>query len=329
MADDGEGEDLAAVAPTGKGYSTMATITAAMVKDLRESTGAGMMDCKAALTESGGDMQAAQDWLRKKGLSKAAKKAGRVAAEGLIGAVTAGNKGVVVEVNSETDFVARNEQFQGLVKMVAQVALNVGADLEKIKAAKVGSVTVETAIADAIATIGENMTLRRAASLEVGKGVVSSYVHNAVIEGAGKMGVIVALESAGKTDELATLGRQLAMHVAAANPQALDPAGLDPAVVKREKDVLADKYRQQGKPENVIEKIVESGLKTFYKEVCLLEQAFIHDNAKSVAQALKEAEGKVGASVKVTGFVRYALGEGIERQESDFAAEVAAASGKK
>jgi elongation factor Ts len=193
----------------------------------------------------------------------------------------------------------------------------------------VGSVTVETAIADAIATIGENMTLRRAASLEVGKGVVSSYVHNAVIEGAGKMGVIVALESTGKTDELTALGRQLAMHVAAANPQALDPAGLDPAVVKREKEVLADKYRQQGKAENVIEKIVESGLKTYYKEVCLLEQAFIHDSAKSVGQAVKEAEGKIGAPVKITGFVRYALGEGIDKQESDFAAEVAAASGKK
>jgi elongation factor Ts len=301
-----------------------------MVKDLRESTGAGMMDCKAALTETAGDMQAAQDWLRKKGLSKAAKKAGRVAAEGLIGSVTKGTRGVVVEVNSETDFVARNEQFQGLVKMIAQVALDVGGDVEKIKAAKVGSVTVETAINDAIATIGENMTLRRAALLEVSSGVVSNYVHNAVIEGAGKMGVIVALESTGNADELATLGRQLAMHVAAANPQAIDPSGLDPVVVKREKDVLADKYRQQGKPENVIEKIVESGLKTYYKEVCLLEQAFIHDSGgKSVAQVLKEVEGKLGASVKVTGFVRYALGEGIEKQESDFAAEVAAASGKK
>ncbi len=307
----------------------MATITAAMVKDLRESTGAGMMDCKAALTESAGDMQAAQDWLRKKGLSKAAKKAGRVAAEGLIGALTAGPKGVVVEVNSETDFVARNGQFQGLVKMIAQVALGVGADVEKIKATKVGSVTIETAIADAIATIGENMTLRRAALLQVGQGVVSSYVHNAVIEGAGKMGVLVALESAGKTDELSQLGRQLAMHVAAANPLALEPAGLDPDLVKREKDVLADKYRQQGKAENVIEKIVESGLKTYYKEVCLLEQAFIHDTGKSVAQAVKEAEGKVGGQVKIAGFVRYALGEGIEKQESDFAAEVAAASGKK
>ncbi|ABQ36548.1 translation elongation factor Ts (EF-Ts) [Bradyrhizobium sp. BTAi1] len=300
-----------------------------MVKDLRESTGAGMMDCKAALTETGGDMQAAQDWLRKKGLSKAAKKAGRVAAEGLIGALTSGKKGVVVEVNSETDFVARNEHFQGLVKMIAQVALDAGADIEKIKAAKVGSITVEAAIADSIATIGENQTLRRAAALEVSEGVVSSYVHGAVIEGAGKLGVIVALESPGKTDELAALGRQLAMHVAAANPQAIDAAGLDPEVVKREKDVLADKYRQQGKPENVIEKIVESGLKTYYKEVTLLEQAFIHDSGKSVAQALKEAEGKVGGPIKVAGFVRYALGEGIEKEETDFAAEVAAASGKK
>jgi elongation factor Ts len=307
----------------------MATITAAMVKELRESTGAGMMDCKAALTETGGDMQAAQDWLRKKGLSKAAKKAGRVAADGLIGALTKAGKGVLVEVNSETDFVARNEQFQGLVKMIAQVAVDVGTDIERIKAAKVGSVTVGTAIADAIATIGENMTLRRAAVLEAGQGVVSSYVHNAVTDGLGKMGVIVALESAGKADLLAPLGRQLAMHVAAANPLALDPAGLDPQIVKREKDVLADKYRQQGKPENVIEKIVESGLKTFYKEVCLLEQAFIHDSGKSVAHAVKEAEGKIGAPVKITGFVRYALGEGIDRQESDFAAEVAAAGGKK
>src|SRR5246500_5653359 len=309
--------------PDRQRIATMATVTAAMVKDLRESTGAGMMDCKQALSETEGDMQAAIDWLRKKGLSKAGKKAGRVAAEGLNGAVTAGVKGVVVEVNSETDFVARNEQFQGLVKMIAQVALEVGADLERIKAAKVGDVTVETAIADAIATIGENMTLRRAASLEVGKGVVSSYVHNAVTEGAGKMGVIVALESAGKTDELAALGKQIAMHVAAANPQALHPAGPDPVAVKREKDVLADKYRQQGKPENVIEKIVESGLKTYYKEVCLLEQASIHaeHGGKSVAQAVKEAEGKVGAPIKVAGFLRYALGEGIERQESDFAAE--------
>jgi elongation factor Ts len=306
----------------------MATITAAMVKDLREKTGAGMMDCKQALNEAGGDMEAAVDWLRKKGLSKAAKKAGRVAAEGLIAAATAGTKGVVVEVNSETDFVARNEQFQGLVKMIGQVALDAGSDVEAIKAAKVGGVTVETAIADAIATIGENMTLRRAAQLSVGSGVVASYVHNAVADGLGKMGVIVALESTGKADELAALGRQIAMHVAASNPQALDAASLDPEAVRREKDVMADKYRQQGKPEAMIEKIVESGLKTYYKEVTLLEQPFIHDSGKSVAQAVKEAEGRVGAPIKVAGFVRYALGEGIEKQESDFAAEVAAAAGQ-
>ncbi|MBN8967597.1 MAG: elongation factor Ts [Afipia sp.] len=306
----------------------MATITAAMVKDLRDKTGAGMMDCKQALNENNGDIDAAVDWLRKKGLSKAAKKAGRVAAEGLIGALVSGTKGVVVEVNSETDFVARNDQFQGLVKMIAQVALDAGSDVEKIKAAKVGDITVEAAISDAIATIGENMTLRRAQILSVKDGVVGSYIHNAVIDGLGKMGVIVALESTGKKDELATLARQIAMHVAASNPQALDAAGLDPQVVAREKDVLADKYRQQGKPDNVIEKIVESGLKTYYKEVTLLEQAFIHDSGKSVAQAVKEAEGKVGAPIKVAGFVRYALGEGIEKQESDFAAEVAAAAGQ-
>jgi elongation factor Ts len=306
----------------------MATISAAMVKELRESTGAGMMDCKQALNETNGDMEAAIDWLRKKGLSKAAKKAGRVAAEGLIAAITAGTKGVVVEVNSETDFVARNEQFQGLVKMIGQVALKAGADVEKIKAAPVGDLTVDRAIQDAIATIGENMTLRRAAELSVKDGVVASYVHNAVLDGLGKMGVIVALESTGKKDELAALGRQIAMHIAASNPQALDAASLDPEAVRREKDVMADKYRQQGKPDAMIEKIVESGLKTYYKEVTLLEQAFIHDNAKTVAQAVKDAEGKVGGPIKVTGFVRYALGEGIEKQESDFAAEVAAAAGQ-
>jgi elongation factor Ts len=306
----------------------MATITAALVKDLREKTGAGMMDCKQALNETNGDMDAAVDWLRKKGLSKAAKKSGRVAAEGLIAALTEGTRGVVVEVNSETDFVARNEQFQGLVKMIAQVAMKAGTEVEKIKAAPVGEVTVEQAISDAIATIGENMTLRRAAGLSVGEGVVSSYVHNAVIDGLGKMGVLVALESTGKKDELAALGRQIAMHVAASNPQALDAASLDPEVVRREKDVMADKYRQQGKPDAMIEKIVESGLKTYYKEVTLLEQPFIHDSGKSVAQAVKDAEGRVGAPIKVAGFVRYALGEGIEKQDSDFAAEVAAAAGQ-
>jgi elongation factor Ts len=306
----------------------MANITAQMVKELRESTGAGMMDCKAALTETNGEMQAAQDWLRKKGLSKAAKKAGRVAAEGLIGVLVQGTKGVVVEVNSETDFVARNDLFQGLVKMIAGVTLNSGTAIEKIKAAKVGSITVADAIADTIAKIGENMTLRRAAALSVGKGAIGAYVHNSVVDGLGKIGVLVALESSGKADELAGLGRMIAMHVAASNPQAVDASGLDPAVVAREKGVLADKFKAQGKPANVIEKIVESGLKTFYKEVCLLDQAYVHDDKKTVAQALKEAEGKVGGAIKIAGFVRYALGEGIEKQDSDFAAEVAAAAGQ-
>jgi elongation factor Ts len=306
----------------------MTAISASMVKELRDKTGAGMMDCKAALGESSGDMEAAVDWLRKKGLAKAAKKAGRIAADGLIGVVVSGTKGVVVEVNSETDFVARNDLFQGLVKMIANVALSTGTDIDKINAAKVGEITIATAIADTIAKIGENMTLRRAAGLSVGKGVVANYVHGSVSEGLGKIGVLVALESTGKADELALLGRQLAMHVAASNPQAVDAAGLDPAVVAREKDVLADKYRQQGKPANMIEKIVESGLKTYYKEVCLLEQPYIHDDKKSVAQALKEAEGKVGSAIKVTGFIRYALGEGIEKRDNDFAAEVAAVSGQ-
>jgi elongation factor Ts len=306
----------------------MAAITAEAIKNLRESTGAGMMDCKAALTEANGDMQAAQDWLRKKGLSKAAKKAGRVAAEGLIGVSVKGTKAAMVELNSETDFVARNDMFQGLVKMIADISLDVGTDVEKLKAAKAGSITVAEALSDTIAKIGENMTLRRAANLSVGKGVIGNYVHSSISEGLGKIGVLVALESPGNTDELTALGRQLAMHIASANPQALDVASLDPAIVTREKDVLADKYKQQGKPANVIDKIVESGLKTFYKEATLLEQAFIFDDKKSVAQALKESEGKIGGSVKIAGYVRYALGEGIEKQESDFAAEVAAAAGQ-
>jgi elongation factor Ts len=302
----------------------MANITAQMVKELRERTGAGMMDCKAALQETGGEMEQAVDLLRKRGLAKAAKKAGRVAAEGLIGLAADGSKGVVVEVNSETDFVARNELFQGLVKMIANVALTVGPDVEKIKAAKVGSLTIADSIADTIAKIGENMSLRRASSLSVGTGVIGSYVHNAVDEGLGKIGVIVALESAGKADELKRFGRMLAMHVAASNPQAIDPSGLDPDTVRREKEVLADKYKAQGKPANVIDKIVESGLKTFYKEVCLVDQPFIHEPDKSVSQAVKEAEGKVGGPIKIKGFVRYALGEGIDRPDSDFGSEVAA-----
>jgi elongation factor Ts len=295
----------------------MANISAQMVKELRERTGAGMMDCKSALEETAGGMEKAVDLLRKKGLVKAAKKAGRVAAEGLIGAAVSATKGVVVEVNSETDFVARNDLFQGLVKMIADIALTAGPDVESIKQAKAGTITVAEALADTISKVGENMTLRRAALLSVGRGVVASYVHSSVSDGLGRIGVLVALESTGDADELKRFGRMVAMHVAAANPQALDPAGLDPEVVRREKEVLADKYKAQGKPANVIDKIVESGLKTFYKEVCLLDQAFIHVPERSVAQAIKEAEGKVGAPVRVTGFVRYAVGEGIEKQGSD------------
>ena len=291
----------------------MATISATMVRDLREKTGAGMMDCKAALEATAGDEEAAVDWLRKKGIAKAAKNADRVAADGLIGVAREGTKGVLVEVNSETDFVARNDLFQGLVKMIAQVALKVGANADAIKAAKAGSITVTEAIADTVAKVGENMTLRRAAGLNVDKGVVASYVHNTVADGLGKIGVLVGLESQGQAEELAELGRKIAMHVAAASPLAVDPAGLDPAVVAREQSVLADKFRAQGKPEAMIGKIVESGLKTFYKEVCLLDQPYIHDPAKSVAQAAKDAEGKAGAPIKITGFVRFALGEGIEK----------------
>jgi len=307
----------------------MANISAQMVKELRDITGAGMMDCKAALGETSGNVQAAVDWLRTKGLLKAAKKAGRVAAEGLIGIMLKGPKGVMVEVNSETDFVARNDLFQGLVLMIADVALDVGTNVEKIKAAKAGSLTVADSIAETIAKVGENMSLRRAADLSVGKGVVGGYVHNSVSEGLGKMGVLIGLESAGKTEELAELARLLAQHVAAANPQAVDAASLDPAAIAREKTVLAEKAKEQGKPANVIDKIVEGGLKAFYKEVCLLDQGYIREEKKSVGQVLKEAEAKVGAPIKVKGFVRYLLGEGIEKQETDFAAEVAAASGVK
>ena len=305
----------------------MATISAAMVKDLREKTGAGMMDCKNALNETLGDVEAAVDWLRKKGITKAAKKSGRVAAEGLVAALVDGKRGVVVEVNSETDFVARNADFQALVKDVAKVALQQGGTVEGVLGAKASAGgTVQEAISNAIATIGENMTLRRVASLEVGEGVVGQYVHGSTGDGLGKIAVIVALESTGKAEELQALGRQLAMHVAAASPLGLDASSIDPAVVEREKAVLADK--NAGKPAHILEKIVESGLKSYYKEVSLLDQSYIHDGAKTVAQAVKEAEKTVGAPVTLKGFARFALGEGIEKpEEPDFAAEVASMSG--
>lgn len=302
-------------------------ISAAMVKELRDQTGAGMMDCKAALSESGGNLEAAVDWLRKKGLSKAAKKAGRIAAEGLIGVAVSPTKGILVEVNSETDFVARNDLFQGLVKMIADAALTAGSDVNKILAAKAGSISIADAIADTIAKVGENMTLRRAAALSIGQGVVASYTHSSVADGLGRIGVIVGLESSGQTDELKAFGRMVAMHVASANPQAIDPSGLAAAAIEREKGVLAEKATAQGKPAHVVEKIVESGLKTYYKEVCLLDQPFIFDDKKSVAQALKESEAKAGAPIKITGFVRYALGEGIDKPSGDFGGEVAALAG--
>ncbi len=301
----------------------MATISASMVKDLREKTGAGMMDCKTALTETSGDIEAAVDWLRKKGLSKAAKKSGRVAAEGLVAVQTRDSTGVVVEVNSETDFVARNEEFQALTKSIALVAIETGeTDVEKLKGHHYpGGGTVADAIANAIATIGENMTLRRAATLSVAHGVVSHYTHNAVGDGLGKIGVIVGLESKGETNVLTDLGRKIAMHVAAASPLALDASGLDPATLDREKNVLREK--NAGKPANVLDKIVESGLKSYYKEVCLTDQAYIHDPSKTVAQAVAEVAKSAGAPVALKGFVRYALGEGIEKPDSDFAGDVA------
>ncbi|HRF09715.1 MAG TPA: translation elongation factor Ts [Xanthobacteraceae bacterium] len=306
----------------------MAEITASAVRELREISGAGMMDCKAALVENNGDIQAAVDWLRKKGLSKAAKKAGRVAAEGLVGIAVDGNKGAVVEVNSETDFVARNDHFQGLVKLIAEAALHNVSDVEKLKAVKAGSSTIEEAISSAIATIGENMTFRRAAELSVGEGVVAQYMHGAISDGLGKIGVLVALESKGNADELNRIGRMVAMHVAAANPLAVESKGIDATSIERERNVLTEKARASGKPDNVIEKIVDSGLKSFYKEVSLVDQPFVHDPSKTVAQALKEAEGKAGGPIAIKGFVRFVLGEGIEKQEQDFAAEVAAAGGK-
>jgi elongation factor Ts len=308
----------------------MANITAAMVKELREQTGAGMMDCKTALNETGGDLEAAIDWLRKKGLSKAAKKAGRVAAEGLVAVESSGHSAAILEVKSETDFVARNEQFQAFAREAAKVALMGSDTVAALEGAHLpgSQTTVKDRLQELIATIGENMALRRLQTLKVAKGVISTYVHNAVTEGLGKIGVLVALESEGDVTTLGPLGRQIAMHVAATNPVALDSAGVDPATVERESAILREK--NVGKPDHVMQKIVESGLKSYYKEVTLLEQPFVHDPSKTIAQVLKEAESKAGKPVTIKGFVRYALGEGIEKEEApDFAAEVAAQAGLK
>jgi elongation factor Ts len=305
----------------------MAEISASLVKELREKTGAGMMDCKNALSETKGNLEAAIDWLRAKGLSKAAKKASRVAAEGLIGVAIEGLKGAVVEVNSETDFVARNEKFQSMVAEIAKLALRADGSIEALRAMPFPGtqITVAEHVAEMVATIGENMSLRRTQTVSVSRGVIGSYVHNQVKPGLGKIGVLVGLESEGRGADLANFARLLAMHVAAANPVALDLAGVPTATLEREKAILSEK--NAGKPAHVMEKIIQSGLKSYAKEACLLEQAFVHDASKSVTQAIKETESKVGAPVKITGYVRFQLGEGIEKQADDFASEVARAAG--
>jgi elongation factor Ts len=306
----------------------MAEITAGMVKSLRESTGVGMMDCKAALAATNGDMEAAVDWLRAKGLAKAAKKSTRVAAEGLVGIAVNGTMGAAVEVNSETDFVARNEKFQAMVAEIAKLALSAGGDSEKLKTAKFpGSQhAVAEYVAEMVATIGENMGVRRTSSLKVNNGVIGSYVHNQAAPGLGKIGVLVALESTGNKEELSAFGRLLSMHVAATNPVAMDLAGVPSETLAREKAILEEK--NAGKPANVLEKIIASGLKTYAKENCLLEQAYVHDGTKSVTQVLGEVGNKAGAPIKLMGFVRMQLGEGIEKAVDDFAAEVKKAAGQ-
>ncbi|HWT12377.1 MAG TPA: translation elongation factor Ts [Allosphingosinicella sp.] len=306
----------------------MAEITAATVKELRERTGAGMMDCKRALGETGGEMEAAIDWLRTKGLAAAAKKAGRVAAEGLIGVAVIGTMGALVEVNSETDFVAKNEQFQDFVRNAAQIALATGDDMDELARAQYpGHGTVAEVLTSNIATIGENQSLRRAARLEVADGVVVSYVHNAVAPGLGKIGVLVALESGADKAALEALGRQLAMHIAAANPLALRGEELDPDLVERERAIASEKAAESGKPANIVEKMVEGALAKFRKENALLSQLFVIDNKTRVEDVIVAEAKRLGADITLKGFVRFQLGEGIERKESDFAAEVAAASG--
>ena len=297
------------------------SISATMVKDLRDKTGAGMMDCKAALAETSGDMEAAVDWLRAKGLAKAAKKAGRVAAEGLIGLAADAHHAGLVEVNSETDFVARNETFQTMAKGIAEAALGAKGDLDKLAAAKFpgGKGTVADTIKEMIGTIGENMTLRRTAYLDVKKGAVASYIHNQMAPGLGKIGVIVALESTGDADALKSFGRQVAMHIAAANPQAVDVESLDQAVVERERAVLSEQAKESGKPAHVIDKMVEGRIRKFYEEVVLLAQAFVHDPDTTVAKAIAAAEKAAGAPIKITGFHRFALGEGIDRTSEETA----------
>ena len=307
----------------------MATITASLVKELRDKTGAGMMDCKNALTENDGDIEAAIDWLRTKGIAKAEKKSDRVAAEGLIGVASEGSKSSIVEVNSETDFVARNEQFQGMVRNVAKTALASDGAVEAIAATTIsgGDASVADTITKMIGTIGENMNLRRAAVMEVSNGVVATYVHNAAGEGLGKLGVLVALESTGDTDALIAIGKQVAMHVAATNPVAATKDEMPTDVVERERAIYVEQAAESGKPENIVEKMVEGRMRKYFQESVLLSQTFVIDGENTVEQAIKNAEEGVGAPITFKGFIRLALGEGVEKKEEDFAAEVAAMTG--
>ena len=304
----------------------MAGITASLVKELRDKTGAGMMDCKKALTESGGEIEAAVDWLRKAGFAAAAKKAGRVAAEGLVAVATLDGKGVAVEVNSETDFVARNDAFKAFVAGVAQAALDKGGNVAAIETTSLpDGGTVKDNLQKLVASIGENLTLRRAGALEVGTGIVASYVHNAVAPGLGRIGVLIGLESSGDKAKLAEFGHRLAMHVAAAAPQWTDRSDVDAAILDRERTILADQAKSSGKPDDIVAKMVEGRLRKFYEEVVLLDQVFVIDGESKVRNLVDAAAEDIGAPVKISGFLRFVLGEGVERAETDFAAEVAAA----
>ncbi len=303
----------------------MAEISAALVKDLRDKTGAGMMDCKKALTETAGDVEAAVDWLRKNELAAVSKKAGRAATEGLVGIASSGASAAVVEINAETDFVARNDAFQEFAGVVAGLALDSGGDLDALTAAAYpGGGTVAERVTELIAKIGENIQVRRSAALSVDQGVVATYVHGAVTPGLGRIGVLVALESAGDAETLAALGRQIAMHVAASRPETVAIDDIDPAALERERDILADQARTTGKPDEIVEKMVEGRLRKYYEEVVLFEQTFVIDGETKVGKVLENAAGDLGAPIRVSGFVRFALGEGVEKEETDFAAEVAA-----
>ena len=307
----------------------MANITPTMVKDLRDKTGAGIMDCKTALAENGGDMEAAMDWLRKKGITKAAKKAGRAAAEGLVGIATGGHVAALVEVNAETDFVARNDEFKDFVKTAAKLALEEEGDLEKLLSRSIGENTVQRTLTDLVAKIGENMSVRRTIMLAVDPGVVASYVHNASSPELGKIGVLVALKSTADKDKLNALGRQIAMHIAAASPLALTPEHLDPAVVAKERDIQLELVRQSGKPEHVAQKMIEGRMRKYYEETTLLQQTFVIDGETKIEKVLEKASKDFGAPVTIDAFVRFQVGEGIEKTESDFADEVAKMAGPK